>query len=55
MSGEMKALVRNIGRRGEAILVDDEEERVITLKVRPRRSRHGGGEVTERKIRSSLF
>lgn len=55
MSGELKALVRNISRRGEAILVDDEQESVASVRIRPRRSRHGGGEVTERKIRSSLF
>ncbi len=55
MSGELKTLVRNLSRRGEAILVDDERESVFRITIRPRRSRHGGGESTERKIRGTLF
>lgn len=55
MSGELKTLIRNLSRRGEAILVDDETEQVLGIEVQPRRSRHGGGEATEKKIRDSLF
>jgi len=55
MSGELKTFVRNLSRRGEAILVDDESESVSRIIIRPRRSKHGGGESTERKIRDTLF
>jgi len=55
MSGELKTFVRNLSRRGEAILVDDERESVSRIAIRPRRSRHGGGESTERKIKRTLF
>jgi hypothetical protein len=55
MSGELRTLIRNLGRRGEAILVDDETEEVNHLMVRPRLSAHGGGETGEDEIRKSLF
>ncbi len=55
MSGELKTLVRNLHRRGEAIVVDDEKESVTNVLIRPRRSKHGGGETIERKLRQSLF
>lgn len=45
MGGELKTFIRKLQRRGEAILVDDEQERVTMVQVRPRRSRHGGGEA----------
>lgn len=45
MAGELKAYIRKLQRRGEAVLVDDEQERVILLQVRPRKSYHGGGEA----------
>lgn len=45
MGGELKTYIRNLNRRGQAVLVDDEQERVGMIQVRPRRSRHGGGEA----------
>ncbi len=45
MSSELKALVQKLSRSGEAILVDDEAEILTSLQVRPRVSRHGGGEA----------
>lgn len=55
MAGELRALIRSLGRRGEAILVDDEQEVVSRITIRPRRSRHGGGEPVEQKVKRSLF
>lgn len=45
MGGELKTYIRNLNRRGQAVLVDDEQERVGMIQMRPRRSRHGGGET----------
>lgn len=45
MSSELKTLVQKLSRSGEAILVDDEAEILTSLQVRPRVSRHGGGEA----------
>lgn len=45
MGGELKTYVQNIDNVGEAVYVDDEEETVKMLKVRPRKSKHGGGEA----------
>lgn len=45
MGGELKTFIRKLERRGEAVLVDDEQEKVTMMQVRPRRSRHGGGEA----------
>jgi uncharacterized protein len=45
MASELKQYLRQIDRRGEALLVDDEEESVRVVQVRPRRSRHGGAEL----------
>lgn len=45
MGGELKTYVRNIDNVGEAVYVDDEEETVKMLKIRPRKSKHGGGEA----------
>ncbi|HHW27503.1 MAG TPA: ATP-binding protein [Firmicutes bacterium] len=55
MTGEMKSVLRNIGQRGEAVMVDDEKESVTTVAIRPRRSKHGGGETVEKKLRKLLF
>lgn len=55
MQGDIKAYIRNLNRRGEALLVDDETERVTTIRVRPRLSAHGGAEIQEKTIRKSLF
>ena len=45
MGGELKTYIRNLNRRGQAVVVDDEQESVRMVQVRPRRSRHGGGEA----------
>jgi len=45
MGGELKTYIRKLNRRGEAVLVDDEQEKVMMLQVRPRKSYHGGGEA----------
>jgi DNA helicase HerA-like ATPase len=45
MGGELKTFIRRLQRRGEAVLVDDEQEKVTMAQIRPRKSRHGGGEV----------
>lgn len=45
MGGELKTYVRNIDNVCEAVYVDDEEETVQMVKVRPRKSKHGGGEA----------
>jgi hypothetical protein len=44
MGGELKTFIRKLQRRGEAVLVDDEQEKVTMTQIRPRKSRHGGGE-----------
>jgi uncharacterized protein len=45
MGGELKTYIRKLSRRGEAVLVDDEQEKVLMIQVRPRKSYHGGGEA----------
>jgi len=45
MGGELKTYVQNIDNVGEAVYVDDDEETVQMVKVRPRKSKHGGGEA----------
>lgn len=45
MGGELKTFIRKLERRGEAVLVDDEQERVLLTQIRPRKSYHGGGEA----------
>lgn len=45
MGGELKTYIRKLNRRGEAVLVDDEQEKVIMIQIRPRKSYHGGGEA----------
>jgi DNA helicase HerA-like ATPase len=45
MSGELKTYVKNIDNVGEAVYVDDDEETVNMVKMRPRKSQHGGGEA----------
>ncbi|MFQ6041015.1 MAG: hypothetical protein ACE5PV_09175, partial [Candidatus Poribacteria bacterium] len=44
MSSELRNLIQRIKGSGFAVLVDDEEELVKTIKIRPRKSKHGGGE-----------
>lgn len=45
MGGELKTYVQNIDNVGEAVYVDDDEETVEMVKIRPRKSKHGGGEA----------
>lgn len=45
MARELKVYLRQLKRTGEAVMVDDEQEAVNTVQVRPRRSKHGGAEV----------
>lgn len=45
MASELKTLIRRLSRRGEAVLVDDEAEKVSLIQIRPRKSCHGGGEA----------
>lgn len=45
MGAELRAYIKKLNRSGEAVLVDDEQEAVHTLRVRPRRSQHGGSSV----------
>jgi DNA helicase HerA-like ATPase len=45
MGSELQTYVRNIDNVGEAVYVDDDEETVSMIKVRPRKSKHGGDEA----------
>ena len=45
MGSELKTYIRKLSRRGEAVLVDDEQEKVMLIQIRPRKSYHGGGEA----------
>lgn len=55
MSGDLKGYIRELNRRGEALLVDDETEAVCKIQVRPRLSAHGGAEIQEQKVSKSFF
>lgn len=43
MGSELRAIIAELKRTGQAVLVDDENESVKMLQVRPRQSQHGGG------------
>jgi len=43
MGGELRAIIAELRRTGQAVLVDDERESVSMLQIRPRQSQHGGG------------
>jgi hypothetical protein len=45
MGSDLKTYVRQIDNVGEAVYVDDDEETVDMVKMRPRKSKHGGGEA----------
>jgi DNA helicase HerA-like ATPase len=45
MGSNLKTYVRQIDNVGEAVFVDDDEETVQMIKIRPRKSQHGGGEA----------
>ena len=55
MEGNLKGYIRQLDRRGDALLVDDETESVNTIRVRPRRSAHGGAEIQEKTASRSFF
>ena len=55
MEGDLKGYIRDLNRKGEALLVDDETESVTTIRVRPRFSSHGGAEIQEKTIQKFLF
>lgn len=43
MGSELRSLITELERIGQAVLVDDERESVRILQIRPRQSQHGGG------------
>lgn len=43
MGGELRSIIAELDRTGQAVLVDDERESVSLLQIRPRQSQHGGG------------
>lgn len=45
MGGELRTYIRNLNRTGEAVMVNDEMETVQILRIRPRRSQHGGSSL----------
>jgi DNA helicase HerA-like ATPase len=45
MGGELQTYIKKLNRQGEAVLVDDEQEKVSMVQIRPRKSYHGGGEA----------
>ena len=45
MGSELRTFVKNLKRLGEAVLVDDEQESVSMIHIRPRRSQHGGSSI----------
>jgi len=44
MKRELKTYMQQLGERGKALLVDDTQETIKILQVRPRRTKHGGAE-----------
>jgi hypothetical protein len=45
MGSQLKTYIKKIDKVGEAVCVDDEEETVQQVQMRPRKSQHGGGEA----------
>ncbi len=45
MGSELRTFIKNLKRTGEAVIVDDELETVHMLRIRPRRSQHGGSSL----------
>lgn len=43
MGSELRSIISELERTGQAVLVDDERESVSMLQIRPRQSQHGGG------------
>jgi len=44
MNSELRSFIRRINASGVAVLVDDEAESVKMVHIRPRKTKHGGGE-----------
>jgi len=44
MGSELKVYIRKLNRKGQAVLLDDYKEEIKLVQIRPRKSRHGGGE-----------
>ena len=42
MANELRTYIQQLQRRGEAVMVDDEQEKELVLQIRPRQSHHGG-------------
>lgn len=55
IEGNLKTQIKNLSRRGDALLVDDETESATFVKIRPRLSAHGGAEVHEATRKQTLF
>lgn len=49
MSSELRSFIRRINGSGAAVFVDDEGESVKMVQIRPRNSKHGGGESESTK------
>lgn len=45
MGSQLKTYIKKIDKVGEVVCVDDEEETVKQVQMRPRMSQHGGGEA----------
>ncbi|MFN3420237.1 MAG: ATP-binding protein [Armatimonadota bacterium] len=45
MAHELRHYIRQLDRTGEAVMVDDFQEAVTIVQVRPRKSKHGGAEA----------
>lgn len=46
MGSELRSIISELERTGQAVLVDDERESVSMLQIRPRQSQHGGGTMS---------
>jgi len=44
MGGELRVFIDKVSRTGQAVLVDDDVERVVMAQIKPRRSKPGGSE-----------
>ena len=44
LGNELKTYIRHVKNQGEGLMLDDFSERMAILKVKPRRTLHGGGE-----------
>ena len=44
MGSELRIYIKKLERKGQAVLLDDYKEEIKLVQIRPRKSRHGGGE-----------